>query len=369
MKIGLVLDDTLDTSDGVQQYVLLVGDWLSQQGHNVHYLVGHTVRKDIANVHSLARNIRVRFNKNRLSVPLPASGKAIQSLLKKEQFDILHVQMPFSPFLAGKVIRYAPTDTAIVGTFHVAPHGKNVIAGTKALGVVQQKSLQRIDKVISVSEVAQQFALTTQNIQSVVIPNAINLKLWEPAAQPKQKYDITFVGRLVTRKGCIYLLRALKRLSELRDISGLKVVIVGDGPERSTLEEYAQDNGLSEICHFEGYVSEDEKRSILQSSKLAVFPATGGESFGIVLLEAMAAGATVLAGNNPGYTTVLGSLPSSLFVPKDDEKLANNLQDMLAEARLLKKTYIAQQELVKQYDIEIVGNAILKIYKQVRKSK
>ena len=104
MKIGFVLDDTLDTADGVQQYVLLVGGWLKRQGHDVHYLVGHSTRKDVDNIHSLARNVRVSFNKNRLSVPLPASTRAIKNLLKAEKFDVLHIQMPFSPFLAGKII-------------------------------------------------------------------------------------------------------------------------------------------------------------------------------------------------------------------------------------------------------------------------
>ncbi len=69
MKIGLVLDDTLDTPDGVQQYVLQVGRWLSAEGHDVHYLVGKTTRTDIANVHSLSRNLKVKFNGNRMSMP------------------------------------------------------------------------------------------------------------------------------------------------------------------------------------------------------------------------------------------------------------------------------------------------------------
>ena len=70
LRIGLVLDDTLDTTDGVQQYVLTLGKWLSQHGHEVHYLVGESRRDDIANIHSMARNIKVRFNRNRLSIPL-----------------------------------------------------------------------------------------------------------------------------------------------------------------------------------------------------------------------------------------------------------------------------------------------------------
>lgn len=369
MKIGLVLDDTLDTSDGVQQYVLLVGSWLSKNGHEVHYITGYTSRTDITNIHSSARNVKVSFNKNRLSVPLPTSGKKIKNLLFKEKFDVLHVQMPFSPFLAGKVISYAPINTAIVGTFHVAPHGKSVIFGTRILGRIQKNKLKRFDKIISVSKVAQKFASDTQNISSTIVPNAIDFKLWKPSVVSRPEFDIVFVGRLVGRKGCINLLKALYKLRQSQNISKLKVLIVGDGPERTNLEQYVQDHKLSEICDFKGYVTESEKKKILQSTKLAIYPATGGESFGIVLLEAMAGGAVVLAGSNPGYSTVLGELPEVMFKPNDIDELANKLASLIRNDKALQQIKLKQQKIVKQYDIDIVGSAILETYKQARELK
>src|SRR4051812_47082988 len=91
-KIGFVLDDGLDKPDGVQQYILTLGAWLSEQGHEVHYLVGQTNRTDIKNVHSLSKNIRVQFNGNRMSIPLPTSSRKLRSFLRAEHFDILHIQ-------------------------------------------------------------------------------------------------------------------------------------------------------------------------------------------------------------------------------------------------------------------------------------
>jgi phosphatidylinositol alpha-mannosyltransferase len=84
LKVGLVLDDSLDSTDGVQQYVLTVGAWLTSQGHEVHYLVGKTTRTDLPNIHSLSRNIRVRYNGNRLSIPLPASKRRLRQVLRTE---------------------------------------------------------------------------------------------------------------------------------------------------------------------------------------------------------------------------------------------------------------------------------------------
>ena len=142
-----------------------------------------------------------------------------------------------------------------------------------------------------------------------------------------------------------------------------------DGPERTNLEQYVQDHKLTDICDFKGYITEAEKKKYLQSTKLAIYPATGGESFGIVLLEAMAGGAVVLAGSNPGYCTVLGELPDVMFTSNDIDELANKMASLLSNEKALQQIKLKQQKIVKQYDIDIVGNAILKTYKQARELK
>ena len=105
VKIGLVLDDSLDRTDGVQQYVLCVGQWLQLRGHEVYYLTGETTRTDPKRIHSLSRNVKVRFNGNQLSVPLPASYSKLRRLLTQLDLDVLHVQVPYSPFMAGRLLR------------------------------------------------------------------------------------------------------------------------------------------------------------------------------------------------------------------------------------------------------------------------
>src|SRR6266542_3842098 len=132
-KIAFVLDDSLDTPDGVQQYILTVGTWFAHLGHEVHYIVGETKRTDVPNVHSIGRNVKARFNHNRMSIPLPVSKKVIHRLLAEQEFDVVHVQMPFSPMLGGRVVKAASPQTAVVGTFHIAPHSKLVYFGTLLL--------------------------------------------------------------------------------------------------------------------------------------------------------------------------------------------------------------------------------------------
>ena len=119
LTVGLVLDDSLDRPDGVQQHVLTLGAWLSDQGHRVHYLATTTRRTDLADLHDVGSALSVRFNGNRLSTPLPASARHLRTVLAAGGFDVLHVAMPYSPLMAGRVVARADESTAVVGTFHL----------------------------------------------------------------------------------------------------------------------------------------------------------------------------------------------------------------------------------------------------------
>lgn len=370
MKIAFVLDDTLDSTDGVQQYVLLVGSWLREQGHEVHYLAGQTKRTDVPNVRSLTKNVRVRFNKNRLSIPLPARVDALRQLLHDEAFDVIHVQMPYSPFLSARIITNVPDDTVVVGTFHIAPHSRTVSASTRGLGVVLKSSLKRIDEVVSVSLVAQQFAKRTFKIDSTVIPNAIDVSAWKPTTKTKsERRQIVFLGRLVERKGCIYFLKACRELYDEGLLTGVDIVIAGDGPDRKKLEHFVRDSSLRSHVTFRGFVSEAEKKQLLQTAYLGVFPATGGESFGIVLLEAMAAGTVAVAGNNPGYLSVIGGIEEVVVVPDDTKQFTDQLRRLLLDDERYRAAKRQQSALVKQYDINTVGSDILKLYKRAQQHR
>lgn len=358
MKVGFVLDDSLDRNDGVQQYIRTLGGWLKKQGHTVHYLVGQST-SDGEVIHSLSRNIGVQFNKNRLTIPLPANKAAIKKLLDSQQYDVLHVQMPFSPFLAGRVITAAGPKTAIVGTFHILPFGALHSTGSKALAVVQKRTLKRFDAICSVSAAAQTFAKSHFGITSQVIPNMLDIRWWKVPLSP-HKGRIVFLGRLVPRKGCKALLEAYNALPDVLKAK-TELLIAGDGPERAALEQFAIKNQLN--VHFLGFIDEEAKPSLLATADIAVFPSLGGESFGIVLIEAMASGSgVVIGGNNPGYASVLSK--AALVDPKDIKKFAACLEHFLTDETAKKKLHAEQAEAVKQYDTAIAGQKILAMYNE-----
>lgn len=362
LKIGFVLDDTLDTPDGVQQYVLTLGTWFNAQGHEVHYLVGESSRNDIDNVHSMARNVKVRFNKNRLSIPLPTNKKQIAIKLAELNLDVLHVQMPYSPMFAGRVIGAAPAKTKVIGTFHIVPASWLHSAGARSLELLNRRTLRRFNAIVSVSPAAAGFAKLVFGINSIIIPNAVSLTAMQHRPIINKIPHIVFLGRLVERKGCSYLLRALRQLQAQYD-GPYDVTIAGKGPLNDKLKAYTRKYSLKNI-RFTGFVSEADKPALLASADIAVFPSTGGESFGIVLIEAMAAGSrVVLGGDNVGYQSVLSDHPDLLIDAHDTKSFANRLQYFLEHSDACKQASVWAKEAVKQYDVATVGQKIEKLYR------
>jgi len=368
MKIGFVLDDRLDKPDGVQQYVQLLGSWLTSQGHEVHFLVGDSPNATQKNVHGLSKTVKVRFNKNRMAIPLPASKIRIKKLLQKEQFDVLHVQMPYSPLLAGRVVKAAPQKTAIIGTFHILPHGKVSSAATKVLSALLHTNKKRFDGFISVSSAAQLFAKSHFGITSVVLPNVVDIQRFSKGITIKKysdKQNIVFLGRFVERKGAAYILDAYSALLGLYNMP-VRLILCGDGPDAAALKQKANTiKHANKDIVFTGFLAEDEKSAYLATADIAVFPSTGGESFGIVLIEAMASGSyVVLGGNNPGYATVLGGQELSLIDPLQTNEFANRLLYLLRDKKIATTLHNQQQEVVKAYDIAHVGPQIVDFYKK-----
>jgi phosphatidylinositol alpha-mannosyltransferase len=366
LKVGFVFDDTLDSYDGVAQQVKIFGAWLTAEGHEVRYLVGQTRMPEWAGgkVYSLARNQRVTFNGNVARIPLPANKKRIQEVLEDEQFDVLHVQVPYSPFLAQRIINAADKKVAIVGTFHVAPGGILSSWGGHGLRLMYGRSLKKFDQIVSVSTAAAQYAKDAFGLQTEVLPNVIEVEKFQQANKRiniKRSNKILFFGRLVKRKGAKEMIKAFSVLHKY-DTSA-KLIVAGDGPERKSLEDLANDLKLQDHVKFLGFVEEKDKAKLMNSAYIACFPSTGGESFGIVLLEAIAAGAqVVIGGDNPGYKTVLGERPQLLFDPKNPLTFAGKLSELLDNKEIAKDLHAWEQEEVKKYDVNIVGPELQKIY-------
>ena len=362
LSIAFLYDDSLDGSEGVTNQVKILGGWLSGRGHKVSYLVGETKIKtwQDGKVYSLAKNVRVKFNGNYLSIPLPARISLIKNALTDAKPDVLHVQMPHSPLMSQKVINMA-WPTPAVGTFHIYPASALVRFGAKILKLAYLKGLSKISEVVSVSSAAQQFASDSFKLKTTVIPNMVDISKIDKPSVKKMPQTIVFLGRLVSRKGCAQLIEAFELVSG--HLPQARLIIGGDGPERQKLEALSGKLGVTDKVEFRGFLGEQQKFELLAGAQIACFPSLYGESFGIVLIEAMAAGSgVVLAGDNPGYASVMAGIPEALFDPRDKQQFADIIISYLSNQALSDSTHKAQSQLVKKFDIDTVGPQIEALY-------
>ncbi|WP_284293886.1 glycosyltransferase family 4 protein [Luteimicrobium album] len=379
LTVGLLIDDSLDRPDGVQQYVLTLGAWLAARGHTVHYLTASSERTDLENLHVVGRTVNVRFNGNRLGTPRPVPRAEARELVERLGLDVLHVQMPYSPFLAGRVIAAVTQQdghrAAVVGTFHIYPQSRLVSAGTRVLGVLERRRLARFDAVLAVSEAAQEFAHDAFGLDPRVVGNPVDTARFVPAPdrplvphRPEGAVPhVAFLGRLVDRKGPRELVDALVRLHA--GVPGLpwRATIAGRGPLLDELRTATERGGIGDRVTFPGFLAEEDKAAFLQDADVVALPSTGGESFGISVVEALAASrGVVLAGDNPGYRTVMRGLEDQLVDPRDTAIFAGTLATWLADLDddvTREQTVARQRSAAARFDVDVIGARVEETYR------
>jgi phosphatidylinositol alpha-mannosyltransferase len=209
------------------------------------------------------------------------------------------------------------------------------------------------------------------NAKVDIIPNGISLDDYKPPHSfsdvNKPVKTILFLGRLERRKGVIHLLNAYAKLVER--CSDVELVIAGDGPDRKKLQYRVEELELPNVS-FLGYVTDGQKHKLLRSSDLFCAPALYGESFGIVLLEAMASGLVTVAGNNSGYASVMEELGSlSLVNPKEPDEFARRMDVMLHDEGLRRLWRKWALQYVKKYDYPLIVDEYEKIYLTAEKAE
>lgn len=374
LKIAQVIDDTLDSTDGVQQIVLAVGAWLAEQGHEVHYITSSTTRTQPANIHSIAGNMRFKFNGNRVGIPKPASRSKVKQLLAEQDFDVVHVQVPYSPLLAGRVISALPERTALVGTFMILPLSRASRWGGKLLGLCQRRQVKRYDQFLALSAPASDFSQYMYGRPATPVGSPVDVEMYGRAraahlekrgpATNDQPVKILFLGRLVERKGAGALLAALVEAKKLTDVP-FEVEIAGTGPLGEQYRTFAKENGLGDQVSFTGFIEEQDKAGLLAGADIIALPALGGESFGISVVEALAAGSgTVLAGDNAGYSSTIGPLTECLVNPRNISEFARTLVKHIEDPALRDSFSAKQVARAGDFAPDVVGRKIITAYEQ-----
>lgn len=360
IKLGIVCPYDYFRFGGVQEHIKAVASEFRKRGYEVKILTPtppHNENDDPDHVITLGRSTLVNASSTSFEVSVSATPSDIDEVLEQEQFDIIHYHEPEIPLLSSQILSRS---TAInVATLHA--NKSNTLVNkpvTMLAGQIRKNNAKHFDAVTAVSTAAAYHLSQQTDEQIHIIPNGINLAEYD-ASQCDYFQDfhddvptILYIGRLEKRKGVEYLLKAYRELLNRRSYA--RLVICGDGPRRQSLEEYIDKWNLQNV-HLLGFVTQEDKLRLLKTATVFCSPAVYGESFGIVLVEAMAMGIPIVGGINPGYVSVLqGTGAIGLVNPKQSYDMSLRLELMLFDEptrRLYKKWELAA---VKQYDYKVI---------------
>ena len=299
-----------------------------------------------------------------VDIGFEADGDEIQAILDEEKFDILHFHEPWVPVLSRQIL--SRSKSINVATFH-AKLPESILSKSIINTVVPytKSILNYIHMFTAVSDAAAEHLRTLTKEEIITVPNGIDYERYKSTVVPKKiitQKSILYLGRLEKRKGVEYLITAYKKLRERHD--DVKLVIAGNGVKRKNLERLVKQYKIPDVS-FTGFVPEEDKPNLMKQADLFCSPAPYGESFGIVLLEAMAVGTRIVAGNNSGYSSVLtGRGRLSLVTPTATDDFYQRLELLLYDNDIRKLWIDWANQTIKQYDFEHVANMYEQVYKR-----
>jgi phosphatidylinositol alpha-mannosyltransferase len=365
MKVGLVCPYSVAKGGGVKEIVFAIQSELRKRGHDAYVITPRPQDHDgDPGDHILFVGSSADFNSPlRTTIQISASvNDTIDAILEEHQFDVLHFHEPWIPMLSLQML--SRSNAINIGTFH-AKLPETIVSRTMAKVVTPytKSVLKYIDAFTAVSDAAAEYVCSQTSRPVAIIPNGIDMqqfKLPKKFHDSRKEKTILYVGRLEGRKGVKYLLHAFQLLQERR--ADIHLVIAGDGPDREKLQELAADLELTNVT-FLGYVPHERKLQLYQEADLYCSPALYGESFGVVLLEAMASGLVTVAGDNPGYSSVMNGLGSiSLVDPKHTAEFARRLDLLLHETDLRKLWREWAANELPQYSYEHIVTQYEEVY-------
>ena len=359
LRIGLVCPYSWDFPGGVQNHVRDLAEFLISNGHYVEVLAPATESEDLPDyVVSAGRAISIPYNGAVARVLFGVGANSrVRSWINDGDFDLLHLHEPAIPSLS--LLACWAGEGAMVGTFHAAAKYQKAIF---AIGPILEPVIEKLSARIAVSESARLTLTAHLETDAIVIPNGIYADNYRDGSSRAQWQGNTigFLGRFEEdRKGLPVLLDALPIIS--RFIPDIRVLIAGPGDSEEVLAKV--DPQLRHRVEFLGKISEEDKADFLASVSLYIAPNTGGESFGIILAEAMAGGAAVVASDIPAFADVLGhGQYGALFESENSENLAKVIIDLLRDETKRKELAAAGAVHAQRFDWGQVGEEIFEVY-------
>jgi phosphatidylinositol alpha-mannosyltransferase len=364
MRVGLVCPYSWDIPGGVQAHVRDLAEALLDLGHSVSVLA--PADEDMVlppYVVGAGRAVPIRYNGSVARVQMgPVAAARVRRWLRDGRFDVLHIHEPVAPSVSFLALVQARGP--IVVTFHTSTQRSRWLT---AAGGLVQPFLEKIRGRIAVSAAARQVQVEHLGGDAVEIPNGVAVAQYARATPlpgyPREGGTVGFVGRYdEPRKGMGVLLDALARIAP--DRPGLRLLVAGRGDAADLLAGLPP--ALAGRVDLLGQVSEADKARMLRSVDVYCAPNLGGESFGIILLEAMAAGTPILASDLDAFRRVLDDgRAGALFPTGDPAALAGCLTALLDDPARRATLAAIGREVVSPYDWRVVTRQVLAVYETV----
>jgi len=365
MKIGFVSPYAWDVPGGVQAHIRDLAHYYQNQGHAVSVLAPATDEGLITEsfVVPAGRPVAIPYNGAVARVLFgPVAASRVRQWIATEEFDILHLHEPAIPSLS--LLACSIAEGPMVGTFHVAAPRQKV---TFAIAPLLEPVIEKLRARIAVSEVARETLRIHLDTDAVVIPNGISANFFadaKPNPDWRKPRTIGFIGRFSEpRKGLGVLLEALPNIARI--FPDVKVLIAGPGEGIEAMQSV--NPALRNKLQFLGRINDDEKASFLKSLDLYVAPNTGGESFGIILAEAMAAGVPIVASNIPAFRHLLEEGKYGLlFENEDASSLAEAIIDLFKHDDKREGLSESGLERAQRFDWSQVSDEIMNVFMHAR---
>lgn len=369
MKIALVTPYDYPFPGGVTEHIMQLDREFRRRGHDTRILAASTtedtLQDNVIKVSGAVASFPFSGSNVRLSIN-PQVYQRVKKILKKEQFDVVHAHEPAAPLLCPVVLRHSKAVN--VGTFHAYRETNTVYQMARPL---LRPVYNKLNGRIFVSQAVRDFTLAQFPGDYRIIPNGIDYQRFAaPDIAPIARFDdgrpnLLYVGRLDKRKGFRHLIRAFPYIKESHPDARLIVVGAFDDADKAPFIRYARAQRLRGI-HFVGYVSREELPRYYRTARLFCAPSTGFESFGIVLLEAMAAGLPIVASDIAGYRLVLtDGQEGRLVAPEDPEALGRACVALLSSPRIRRAMAEHGRVTAARYDWTHIADQVLDYYHEL----
>lgn len=363
MRVAIVCPYAWDRFGGVQSHVRALARTLVAHGHDAAVMAPHLRggrRTEEEGITFVGRAVRVPANGSIAPLAFgPLVATDLRDALEDFKPDIVHLHEPLIPSLSLLALS-TNVDAAVVGTFHAAAESSLGYRGAKA---VLAKAADRLAVRTAVSEAARSLATRYFPGEYLITPNGIEIHRYSNAepADVGPSPTVLFLGRLESRKGLELLVEAMASLSDL----GATLVVAGGGPEKRSCRAKAERLGVRTV--WLGKVQEQDKAAIYRAADVYCSPALGGESFGIVLIEAMAACAPVVCSDLAAFKAVTGEA-AEMFPAGDSGALAGALRKVLTDGDRAEAMRAASRRVAGRYSWDTLARNVEAIYERARES-